>query len=119
MWEVILILAKLSYSISIVGTLKTTYTHKNLKYKLPRHGFARECNFETYSYTENSATFFSLSSTPQYLMSIPFLFLITNKIYSRSTAQYLHIINIGVISYLLVLVHPASTPQILRLLYRI
>jgi galactose mutarotase-like enzyme len=81
----------------IVGTLKNnTYTHKNLKYKLPRHGFARECNFERIRITENSATF-SLSSTPQYLAVYPFPFELQIKYTLESNCLQLtyNIINIG------------------------
>jgi galactose mutarotase-like enzyme len=58
----------------IVGTLKNdTYTHNNLEYKLPRHGFARECNFECVKVTENSVAFL-LQSSAKSLAVYPFPF---------------------------------------------
>jgi len=58
----------------IVGTLKNnTYTIDGKEYQLPRHGFARDMEFQLIEKTENSATF-SLESTTETLKKYPFEF---------------------------------------------
>lgn len=58
----------------IVGTLKNnTYTVNNKEYQLPRHGFARDMEFELIDQTENSAVF-SLQSNNETLQKYPFEF---------------------------------------------
>lgn len=58
----------------IVGTLKNnTYTIDEQKYQLPRHGFARDMEFQLIDKTENSATF-SLQSNDETLKKYPFEF---------------------------------------------
>lgn len=58
----------------IVGTLKNnTYTINGKEYHLPRHGFARDMEFELINKTENSAIF-SLKSNAQTLEKYPFEF---------------------------------------------
>jgi galactose mutarotase-like enzyme len=58
----------------IVGTLKNnTYTINEKEYQLPRHGFARDMEFELLEKTENSATF-SLQSSTETLEKYPFEF---------------------------------------------
>ncbi|MBF4485317.1 aldose 1-epimerase family protein [Flavobacterium sp. CSZ] len=58
----------------IVGTLKNnTYTIEGKEYQLPRHGFARDMEFQLIHKTENSATF-SLESTTETLTKYPFEF---------------------------------------------
>ncbi|MFQ6602763.1 aldose 1-epimerase family protein [Flavobacterium sp. C3NV] len=58
----------------IVGTLKNnTYTIDGKEYQLPRHGFARDMEFQLIHKTENSATF-SLASTTETLKKYPFKF---------------------------------------------
>ncbi|MCD0464839.1 aldose 1-epimerase family protein [Flavobacterium sp. ENC] len=58
----------------IVGTLKNnTYTISGKEYQLPRHGFARDMEFELIAKTENSATF-SLQSSSETLQKYPFEF---------------------------------------------
>lgn len=58
----------------IVGTLKNnTYTINGKEYQLPRHGFARDMEFELIAKTENSATF-SLQSDSETLQKYPFEF---------------------------------------------
>ena len=58
----------------IVGTLKNNkYTINEKEYELPRHGFARDMEFDLISSTENSAVF-SLQSTPETLKKYPFEF---------------------------------------------
>lgn len=58
----------------IVGTLKNnTYTINGKEYQLPRHGFARDMEFQLIDKTENSAVF-SLTSDPETLKKYPFEF---------------------------------------------
>jgi galactose mutarotase-like enzyme len=58
----------------IVGTLKNnTYTIEGKAYELPRHGFARDMEFQLTDKTENSLTF-SLESTAETLKKYPFEF---------------------------------------------
>ncbi|MFD2939304.1 aldose 1-epimerase family protein [Flavobacterium notoginsengisoli] len=58
----------------IVGTLKNnTYTIKEKEYQLPRHGFARDMEFELIEKTENKAVF-SLKSSEETLKKYPFKF---------------------------------------------
>jgi galactose mutarotase-like enzyme len=58
----------------IVGTLKiNTYTINGTEYQLPRHGFARDMEFELIEKTENSAVF-SLKYTEETLKKYPFQF---------------------------------------------
>lgn len=58
----------------IVGTLKNnTYTIDEKAYQLPRHGFARDMNFELIKKTENTAIF-SLKSNAETLEKYPFEF---------------------------------------------
>ncbi len=58
----------------IVGTLKNnTYTISGKEYQLPRHGFARDMEFQLIHKTENSATF-SLQSNAETLKYYPFNF---------------------------------------------
>lgn len=58
----------------IVGTLKNnTYTISGQEYQLPRHGFARDLEFQLINKTENSAIF-SLQSSTETLKKYPFEF---------------------------------------------
>ena len=58
----------------IVGTLKNNiYTIDENEYQLPRHGFARDMDFQLIEKTENSATF-SLQSNKETLLKYPFEF---------------------------------------------
>lgn len=58
----------------IVGTLKNnTYTIEGKEYQLPRHGFARDMEFQLVEKTENSAVF-SLKSNSETLKKYPFEF---------------------------------------------
>ena len=58
----------------IVGTLKKNiYTIEGKEYQLPRHGFARDMEFQLIHKTENSAAF-SLESTTETLTKYPFEF---------------------------------------------
>ncbi|OIV41021.1 aldose 1-epimerase family protein [Flavobacterium johnsoniae] len=58
----------------IVGTLRNnTYTINEKEYHLPRHGFARDMEFELVEKTENSAVF-SLESNSETLKKYPFDF---------------------------------------------
>lgn len=58
----------------IVGTLKNnTYKVNGKEYLLPRHGFARDMEFQLIYKTENSATF-SLQSNEETLKKYPFEF---------------------------------------------
>ena len=58
----------------IVGTLKNnTYTINEKEYQLPRHGFARDMDFQLVDKTENSAVF-SLKSDAETLKKYPFEF---------------------------------------------
>jgi galactose mutarotase-like enzyme len=58
----------------IVGTLKNNkYTINGTEYQLPRHGFARDMEFELINKTDNSATF-SLKSDVETLKKYPFEF---------------------------------------------
>ena len=58
----------------IVGTLKNnTYTINGKEYHLPRHGFARDMDFELIEKTENKAIF-SLKSSEETLQKYPFEF---------------------------------------------
>lgn len=58
----------------IVGTLKNNaYTINDKEYQLPRHGFARDMDFELIDQTENSAVF-SLQSNNETLQKYPFEF---------------------------------------------
>lgn len=58
----------------IVGTLKNNvYYHNNQPYSLPRHGFARDMEFEVLDQSSNSLTF-SLISNTETLLKYPFDF---------------------------------------------
>jgi galactose mutarotase-like enzyme len=58
----------------IVGGLKNNrYTYKGVEYRLSRHGFAREMDFDLVGQTENSLTF-SLSSNAETLLIYPSTF---------------------------------------------
>lgn len=58
----------------IVGTLKNnTYTINGKEYQLPRHGFARDLEFQLVEKTENSVVF-SLESNSETLKKYPFEF---------------------------------------------
>ena len=58
----------------IVGALKNdTYYYNNKSYKLPRHGFGRDMNFELSSQTASSLTF-TLNSSEETLKKFPFQF---------------------------------------------
>jgi galactose mutarotase-like enzyme len=58
----------------IVGTLKNdTYTIDGKEYQLPRHGFARDMDFQLIDKTESKAIF-SLKSDPETLQKYPFEF---------------------------------------------
>ncbi len=58
----------------IVGGLKNnTYTYNGKEYTLPRHGFARDMNFNLIGQTGNSLTF-SLKSNEETLKVYPFAF---------------------------------------------
>lgn len=58
----------------IVGTLKNnTYTINGKEYQLPRHGFARDMDFQLVDKTENSAVF-SLKWNAETLKKYPFEF---------------------------------------------
>lgn len=58
----------------IVGTLKNnTYTINGTEYQLPRHGFARDMEFELIEKTQNKAVF-SLKSSEETLKKYPFEF---------------------------------------------
>lgn len=60
----------------IVGTLKNdSYQFEDKEYHLPRHGFAREMDFEVLQKTENSITF-SLQHSAETLKFYPFKFLL-------------------------------------------
>ena len=58
----------------IVGTLKNnSYTYNGFEYHLPRHGFAREMQFNLVNKSENSATF-SIGATNETKRVFPFDF---------------------------------------------
>ena len=58
----------------IVGTLKNgIYIYDKKEYKLPRHGFARDCNFNLEEVSE-SQLIFSLESSKEIVQLYPFLF---------------------------------------------
>ena len=58
----------------IVGTLKNnTFSIEGKEYQLPRHGFARDMEFQLIEKTENTATF-SLQSNEETLLKYPFEF---------------------------------------------
>lgn len=58
----------------IVGTLKNgIYIYQGKEYQLPRHGFARDYNFEVQQVSDNQL-FFSLKSSAETLKVYPFLF---------------------------------------------
>lgn len=58
----------------IVGTLKNgMYVYEGKGYKLPRHGFARDCNF-TLEEVSDTQLIFSLKSSEETLKNYPFLF---------------------------------------------
>ncbi|TPG45060.1 aldose 1-epimerase family protein [Flavobacterium pectinovorum] len=58
----------------IVGTLKNnTYTINGVEYQLPRHGFARDMEFQLIEKSENRAVF-SLKYTDETLKKYPFQF---------------------------------------------
>lgn len=74
----------------IIGGLKNdSYEFEGQKYQLPRHGFARECEFEITEKTEDSATF-TLKYSKETLEIYPFEFtlsiqyyLIVNKLFIK------------------------------------
>jgi galactose mutarotase-like enzyme len=58
----------------IVGTLKNnSYQYNETEYHLPRHGFARDMDFELVNKKENSVTF-SIQSSEESLKVYPFIF---------------------------------------------
>ena len=58
----------------IVGTLKEgIYIYEGKEYQLPRHGFARDCNFKL-TQKNDTQLIFSLESTAETLKVYPFLF---------------------------------------------
>ena len=58
----------------IVGRLKNdSYTLNGKEYKLPRHGFARDCDFEVIHQKENEVVF-SLRESQETLKMFPFEF---------------------------------------------
>ena len=58
----------------IVGTLKNnSYQYENREYQLPRHGFARDLEFEVANRTDHEVTF-SLQSNAETLAQYPFPF---------------------------------------------
>ena len=58
----------------IVGTLKNnSYQYNETEYHLPRHGFARDMDFELVNKKENSVTF-SIQSSEETLKVYPFIF---------------------------------------------
>lgn len=58
----------------IVGALKNAeYQFKNCKYQLPRHGFARDYNFQIFSKSDDSVIF-SLKSSDETFKIYPFYF---------------------------------------------
>lgn len=60
----------------IVGGLKNdTYFYKNKKYHLPRHGFARDMEFEVTSFNANEIVF-TLQHTETTLLVYPFSFIL-------------------------------------------
>ncbi|KFF17102.1 aldose 1-epimerase family protein [Flavobacterium hydatis] len=75
----------------IVGTLKNnTYTINNISYHLPRHGFARDMEFNLVSKTDESAVF-SIQSNAESLKVYPFEFelqIIYTLIDSQLDIQY-------------------------------
>jgi galactose mutarotase-like enzyme len=75
----------------IVGTLKNnTYTINNIPYHLPRHGFARDMEFNLVSKTDESAVF-SIQSNAESLKVYPFEFelqIIYTLIDSQLDIQY-------------------------------
>jgi len=63
----------------IVGTLKDdTFLYKNQQYKLSRHGFARDMEFEL-TKSGNTHAVFSITSTPESLKNYPFNFQLVVK----------------------------------------
>ncbi|MCD0473859.1 aldose 1-epimerase family protein [Flavobacterium sp. EDS] len=75
----------------IVGTLKNnTYSINNISYHLPRHGFARDMEFNLVSKTDESAVF-SIQSNDETLKIYPFKFelqIIHTLIDSQLDIQY-------------------------------
>lgn len=75
----------------IVGTLKDNcYFYENQKYELPRHGFARDMEFEVVEKSESSVIF-SLKSSELTLQKYPFSFelqLIYSLIENELTIDY-------------------------------
>lgn len=75
----------------IVGTLKNnTYTINNIPYHLPRHGFARDMEFNLVSKTDESAVF-SIQSNDETLKIYPFKFelqIIYSLVDSQLDIQY-------------------------------
>ena len=58
----------------IVGTLKNNFfVYENQKYEMPRHGFARDCNFVVVQHRDQEIIF-SLQSNEQTLSKYPFHF---------------------------------------------
>lgn len=65
----------------IIGGLKDdSYEFEGDKYQLPRHGFARECEFEITEKTEDSATF-TLKYSKETLEIYPFKFTLSIQYY--------------------------------------
>lgn len=65
----------------IVGGLKeNAYEYENKKYHLPRHGFARDCEFELVTKTEDSVVF-TLQYSEETLKIFPFKFTLSIKYY--------------------------------------
>ena len=61
----------------VVGQLRNnSYQHKGKTYQLPRHGFAREKEFQVTEQKEDAITF-SLNSDPETLAVYPFTFIFT------------------------------------------
>ena len=58
----------------IVGTLKNScYLYNDIKYELPRHGFARDCKFEVIAKSETEIVF-SLKADEVSIKKYPFIF---------------------------------------------
>lgn len=78
----------------IIGGLKDdSYEYENKRYQLPRHGFARECDFELIAKADDSAVF-SLKYSEEALKVYPFEFtlnieyyLIQNQIFIKYTVS--------------------------------
>lgn len=94
----------------IVGTLKNNrYIFEGKTYELPRHGFARDKNFEVAEQKEEAAIF-SLASDDKTLDSypFPFVFLVKYKIIESTLSVEYEVMNTGSSNmYFSVGAHPA------------